>query len=454
MTDTEDPAASLTAIGEHLEAELFRCPRCEGSQFTLTADAMTCSCGFAAPLTGGVPDFFNSYEPASSTEAAMPVDEAFVDELVATLGLGDGASTRRRLAAAIRRTGLQTASEALTAEIGDLRGRFVPAELDHPATPGDANTDPVAVMVRHYLPDRLVLGSHTTANVRLRNDGTTWWSSRASEPLVLAARFVGRFRTTVPEFTQLPVDVVPGRAITLPARIRAPRVPGRYRLEVGLFHGGELLSTGRATSRVRVGPIASKHRFADRVERRAEQLDYAADHVAAVRLVDAALDRIEPAQQRRIVEIGGGVHPQSSSHERSTLVNIDISSPLLELAKLVDEHHGRSIVQLCADALDPPLARRRFDAVTMYATLHHFAEPEQLLAGLSQLVRPGGCIAVMCEPVSDTLGHPETVVDLLKGINEQAFTVEEYLWMFDAAGLEPEEIRVDAGSLKAILRVD
>ncbi len=134
-------------------------------------------------------------------------------------------------------------------------------------------------------------------------------------------------------------------------------------------------------------------------------------------------------------------------------MNIDISAPTLQLGALYDAHHDRSIVHLCADAMKTPLAPGSWHAVTMYATLHHFPEPERLLESAARLLRPGGIVAVMCEPTGTTLAHPDGVRDLLGGINEQTFAVDEYVWMAEHAGLVVDEAYDDGGSFKAILRL-
>lgn len=82
----------------------------------------------------------------------------------------------------------------------------------------------------------------------------------------------------------------------------------------------------------------------------------------------------------------------------------------------------------------------------------HFAEPEILLKRLSMLLRADGLLAVMCEPVDDSIARTPIVRDLLKGINEQVFSVSEYLRIFAAAELVVHSMKVDGGSLKAILK--
>ncbi len=134
------------------------------------------------------------------------------------------------------------------------------------------------------------------------------------------------------------------------------------------------------------------------------------------------------------------------------VVALDISLPLRELGALYfGERFTDCLAFVCADAFDAPLAPGRFHLVCMFSALHHFQEPETILRQLSRLLTPNGQLAVMCEPVGDSLEQPETIRDLLKGINEQVFSVPEYQRIFASAGLTATFIRVDGASLKAVL---
>jgi SAM-dependent methyltransferase len=107
---------------------------------------------------------------------------------------------------------------------------------------------------------------------------------------------------------------------------------------------------------------------------------------------------------------------------------------------------------LCADATHLPFESETFDIIAMFATLHHFPEPEVLLRELRRLVRPDGLVAVLCEPTGDTLETVDTLRDLTKGINEQVFTSAEYTAIFAAAGLELIDGTQGGNSLRAFLR--
>lgn len=444
-----------------LAEQLLVCPTCGVSDaMTDTDTALECrACNTVVPIVSGVPDFFTGYADDDATSSNAP-DQAVVAEIAAILDLPDTDQVKASIETALQLADRDTDSPALTAEIREVHARFVGGEIAEPPLPSTANGSAKASIERHYAPNGLVAGERRFINVRLRNSGTETWSSRTSPVAITAAsrfhrRSLGRRSETAPVYTSLPIDIEPGRAITLPIEVDVPTKTGTHQLEVGLFHHPDGFIEG-AGVRLDVDIHSKAHPdtrpLPDAIQRREGIADYGEDHRIANEMVDAAIERFWPDADRRIIEIGGSTHPQSWSHARSELVNLDISAPTLQLGALYDRHHDRSIVHLCADAMQPPLALGSWHAVTMYATLHHFPEPERLLEAAARLLLPGGFVAVMCEPTGTTLAHPAGVRDLLGGINEQTFAVDEYVWMARQAGLVVERAFDDGGSFKAILR--
>jgi hypothetical protein len=74
---------------------------------------------------------------------------------------------------------------------------------------------------------------------------------------------------------------------------------------------------------------------------------------------------------------------------------------------------------------------------------------------MARTLKPGGFIAIMCEPVGHVFAN--AIADgfhdeLLGGVNEQSFSLDEYAQVFREAGLQAQEVIVDGGgSLKAFL---
>jgi SAM-dependent methyltransferase len=352
-----------------------------------------------------------------------------------------------------RASSLNTTSASLTAEIADIQDRFFGGEtFAHPPISPDANRTPRAGFERHYFPPSIARSERFSANVRVRNDGAHDWSSRTRHPLALKAQWLGQVDEPV-FFTHFPVDVSPGRAITVPIKMVAPEKMGVSTVRVSLECVG---TRGRASQHldipIDVGPACRDGEISNGIPQNPAIVDYAEDHRDALHFLLAYVEKWGKSRMR-MLEVGSGPHPQLAWLDDSELVAIDISAPLLELGSLYfGQRFAHRLAFVCADAYDPPFAPGTFDLVAMFSTLHHFAEPETLLKRLSALLRVDGILAVMCEPVDDTISRTPIVRDLLKGINEQVFSVPEYLRIFAAADLTVLSMKVDGGSLKAILR--
>ncbi len=129
----------------------------------------------------------------------------------------------------------------------------------------------------------------------------------------------------------------------------------------------------------------------------------------------------------------------------------------MELGSVYYSHHHKELFEnhlcfVCCDAVTAPFVDECFDAIVLFSTLHHFPDPALFLENISRLLKKEGFIAILCEPVGNNLHQDVTIRDLSKGINEQVFSLEEYLSIFDTAGLTIKFIQVDDGSLKTILK--
>ncbi len=420
------------------------CPACRGR---LATEPYVCqNCRKEWPAAFGVPDFFNEYGiPAGQAD----VDKTAVDRIRSILALPTS-STHAVATILARSQTLRCGNSNLNAEIADMNDRFFggTGSIAHPPIPDNVNSSIQAEMVRHYLPDKVTRGVEFSANVRLRNKGNTAWSSRTTPPAVVIADWVGgEGRAT----TSFPIDIAPGCSISIPLRLRAPVQPGRFILGISIGCGGSLTEIAKIDIDVSRNSPAPSYGLPPMIVEFGEQMDYAADHQDAVMMVLAHIAKTEE-RRLRILEVGCGTHPQLAWVESCDIVGLDISSPMLELGSLYFEGkfpHRFGLV--CADALNPPFRTESFDIIAMFAALHHFPEPDTLLKKLVTLLRPGGFIAVMCEPIGDSLEMAPTVRDLLKGINEQVFSLDEYRLIFGRAGLSPVKVHVDGGSLKAIL---
>jgi SAM-dependent methyltransferase len=155
----------------------------------------------------------------------------------------------------------------------------------------------------------------------------------------------------------------------------------------------------------------------------------------------------------RVLEVGGNANPMLANRGLR-LVNLDVDVVGLQVGEMLRRRDRHHCVMLCGDAEDLPFAPGHFDAIVMFASLHHFPDPGRVLGHLASRLSPDGFIAVLCEPVGHI--HPGAVdrafkEELEKGVNEQSFTRTEYDMIFQRARLRAEEAVIDFNSLKARL---
>ncbi len=106
-------------------------------------------------------------------------------------------------------------------------------------------------------PDALVLSTGRTEMVPVvvTNTGRLVWDSFSETPLLLSYHWLpidaNYFITFEGERTEFPAPVAPGATVALLARVKAPRQPGRYRLEWDIAQEGRLwFSTEPGATRV------------------------------------------------------------------------------------------------------------------------------------------------------------------------------------------------------------
>ena len=100
----------------------------------------------------------------------------------------------------------------------------------------------VAVVAPQAL--ELATGSESSVPITVTNTGRLPWDSEATPPLLLSYHWLtdrgDRFVTFEGERTAFPDRVLPDATATVAVRVRAPRHPGRYRLEWDLVQEGRL----------------------------------------------------------------------------------------------------------------------------------------------------------------------------------------------------------------------
>ena len=110
---------------------------------------------------------------------------------------------------------------------------------------------------------------------------------------------------------------------------------------------------------------------------------------------DGRLDACVPASATSVLDVGCGDGFLASRLARRVLlvVAIDADAPVLDRAQA--RFPAARVTWCHGDVLTHPLERESFDAVVSNATLHHLPDTGTALRRLSQLVRPGGTLAIV-----------------------------------------------------------
>lgn len=450
----------MSLLEELASRRLILCPRTR-LPLSISADGrFAVAAGRRWPVKNGALDLYGDY----AGDAPVPdVPKEFTRAVAKVLKYPKTPEMLAAVEAAIADTALTAGDSAYTAEIRELSDRLgIAAPEDAPAAPpaGELNRDPRIAFERTFIEPVLPAGRRIRRSVRIRNDGSTSISSAGAKPVMLSYHWLDTFGNAIlwdGVRTKLPVPIPSGGSLTVICDIETPAGPGWYRLqfqpvvEGERWIAGDLLTipvTIDATAPVVFAPAQTGQDF-----------DYGHDHAVGLGLIAQQVAKTASSSRKLILEVGGAIHPQAASlvAHGCDVVAIDISFPMSQLGQLYFDHVETEkkghIAFLACDAHDPPFPEATFDGVAIFAALHHFADPRRLLANLRRVVKPGGFIAVMCEPCVPDPSAEMYLRDLEKGINEQCWTIEEHGEIFLAAGLKPMQAQVDVASLKVILAV-
>jgi SAM-dependent methyltransferase/uncharacterized protein YbaR (Trm112 family) len=443
-------------------ATVYKCLACGVSELHTHESDMLCgACGRHYPVLHGVPMLLDHFAQQPSGFHLSAVDAR---QICARVGITPSATNLQALAAIFTQN-YHLADCALTAENNyflsriDVGGRRQPKRivLHH-----SINERVQFEVCHHYLPRRMRPTDQMLANVRLKNTGACVLSSKGPRPVRLSYHWrnpAGKVVNWDGKRTMLPIDMAPGREMTVPMLIATPHRPGLHFLELLLVQDqiGWLDRLALLVG-IELAPDAREQAPASWKISRRGHTDYATDHIAAREMVRQALLPLGRAHFT-LLEIGGCCAPQLEPLALSAdLYSVDIDVQTLQVGRLRDPLGPTHVHFVCADAHRLPFAEGFFDCIGMFATLHHFPRPAELLRGLKRLLKPDGFLAVMCEPVGHYFNgdsvYPRLLEELEQGINEQTFSLREYEMIFAEAGLDAVEVDVDqsAGSLKAILR--
>ncbi len=443
----------------------LECPQCRSADLDGQRGRLECRvCASSYPVLGRVPIMFRDAVLVDGDEP----DPATARQLLGALGLGSAPADAVRLRQMFRRQA-RFGDEQVRVEGVQLldrvrsTGHEIGGGRKADAGPASDSAAAAAAVPRYrwtldYVPRLLPRAAEVTANVRFRNTGPVALRHRPPNEVKVHVSWFdeGGGPVDAPDVrTPLPLDIPPGREITLPAFIPTPRAAGRMQLRLSLVQEGvRFLHDDAKRIAVRLEDVPEPALPAGWARHEGPRRSYDDDHLHAHEVLRRWLAPLQEQRRLRVLEVGGNVYPTTAGLEGVDLYNLDVDVLGLQLGDLVHRRSNRPVAFLCADAEDLPFPPAFFDAVVMFATLHHFPDPSRMLGHVATRVRPGGFVGVLCEPV----GHihpgtisPEFLSELRKGVNEQSFTPSEYEAIFRRARLRAAEAFIDIDSLKARL---
>lgn len=472
------------------------CPVCAG-KLAARNDALACrACAARYPVLQGVPLLL----PGVTLAEGRSPDAGFVEDIARIAAPSDPPAAReplrrvfsseivfpdRRLGAEGHRFLHRLRSSGFVFRDPDGAPPAPPAAE---STPGDPAHSPETRVELNVLtaPDAVRAGDGFAVQVRVVNHGPGALRSTGETPFYLSywAEAPGAAEPEEGRRTALLIDLPPGRALTQPVFIEAPRETGAWSYDITPMI--EQVAWQHAASvrvRVQAVPASAPDPLATGWPESGTLRDYGADHAHALALMGGWL-RARPAERpeprvlalaggwlrarlagwfaARILELGGNAAPMlavpGAGLPGARLYNLDVDPYGLAFGTIQRRiGGGPAVFDVAGDGMGLPFADASLDAVVMFATLHHFPDPARLLRHLRSKLAPGGLICVMCEPVSQVSREylPDDYrEELLDGICEQAFQPWEYRQFFEAAGLRVAHATLDVGSLKVALEAD
>jgi len=157
----------------------------------------------------------------------------------------------------------------------------------------------------------------------------------------------------------------------------------------------------------------------------------------------------------RVLEIGAGAAWLSAELSKLPkvveIVVTDFSPELLreqvpKTFKLLKAHEGK-ITRTPADFHKLDFPNNHFDFVVCSAVLHHAASVPAVLRELRRVLKPGGQVVAIREPVLPLMkSKPRTSAQRQRTVPAQVYRLQEYRDFFMRAGLELEARRVNLSS--------
>lgn len=167
--------------------------------------------------------------------------------------------------------------------------------------------------------------------------------------------------------------------------------------------------------------------------------------VSVARSFDDIMEKVN-FQGKKVLDIGAG-RCWSTRHMvlagASYAIGLDILTERfigLETADIFLEHDAIYFERMIGDMNNLPVRPETFDIAFMTATLHHTSDPKRAVKEMADALKPGGLVILINEPVRGIRQKNalDGCVEIEHGINENIYSLREYLQAAREAGLTPQ----------------
>lgn len=445
------------------------CLNCRGKVIIKDLRIICPICNREYDFKNNAADFYGNYSNKHSNN--LEIDEKFVNNVGIALGFPNETDILEKLHSAILDINLvSNDSDHITSEIKELAGRLKipsPNIKENSNCSGynrsyTVNSDIKIKFEEYFIESELEEDRLIYRSFRVKNVGKSILTSDDKQPLLLSYHWYD-LKGNLIEFegirSKIPKDIYPQQSVSIITQIKTPIATGDYLLKV-CFLQESIRWFENESLYLPIKIVSRSNHALKSIPIFNQKFDFNNDQNSAKQFILEWIEKNNKDKKLRILEIGAGIFPQSISFTKYNceVVCIDISFAMCQLGALFHQYVNReydleSFSFICSNALNLPFKKGSFDCCIIFAALHHFSNPVELLFYLKKFVRDEGIFAIMREPCNPNPFDPDYLRDLRKGINEQMWSIEEYSQIFDRSGLRVYSGRVDSNcSLKVILK--
>ncbi len=174
----------------------------------------------------------------------------------------------------------------------------------------------------------------------------------------------------------------------------------------------------------------------------------------STRAYDFGLERLDLPPAPRLLDIGAGQGFSSAYLSRrlpaATVLSVDVTLECLKPERLETGPRPPLFIQATAPRL--PLADGCLDAVLLVMTFHCLPEPEQVMAEVGRVLRPGGALLLADVDGDHWMARPFEWVEH-RGISPltHAYTVDELRRLVRSAGLSEPTVHRRPGKERGFM---